>query len=270
MVKFGLVGTNILHSISPQVHKLIFKFFEVNADYKLYDLSNNKEELELEEVIKMVKNKKLKGLNVTTPYKREVIKYIDELTEVAKATNAVNTIYLKDNKLIGDNTDYDGLKYLIQYSNENINNKIVYILGTGGASLTAHYVVEKLGGKPILVSRTPGEVAVNKKVLTSISYKEVSENPDYIINATPIGNPNHLNMTNLSDSQVVNKIVYDLNYRPKVTKLMTQSSHPSYNGILMLVAQAVYANVKWFNLVDYDQERINFIINKVMEVILNE
>lgn len=270
MVKFGLVGNNITHSISPEVHKFLFKIFEIEGDYQLFDLSSNKDELELEEVIKMVKTKKLKGLNVTTPYKREVIKYLDQLTDVAKTMNSVNTIYLKHNKLIGDNTDYDGLKYLIQYSNENINNQTVYILGTGGASQTAYYVVEKLGGKPILVSRTPGEVKVGKVIVNSISYDEVSVLPDFIINATPLGNPNNLDMTNLSDLQVQNKVVFDLNYKPKITKLMTQSNLPSYNGTLMLAAQAVYANVKWFNLVDYDQKRINFMINKVMEVLLNE
>lgn len=273
MDNFGLVGSNIGHSISPLIHQTIFRLLNINANYQIYDI-NREDGGSLEKLINEVRVGKIKGLNVTTPFKVEIIKYLDELTNVSLKTNSVNTIYLKNNKLIGDNTDYKGLEYLIKSSKENIMNKNVYILGSGGASITSYHLVKKMLANPIIVSRNNKEILIkdidskNNYYVNTISYDDVESGSGVIINATPVGNINNLDQTLLKDQQVENKIVFDLNYKPSLTKIMQQGKR-SYNGTLMLIAQAVYANLIWHKL-DLNIIDETNLINEVMEVIENE
>ena len=128
MKKFIVIGNPIEHSLSPELHNYWIKKNGINAIYEKQKLNEN----ELEHFILQVKDKKINGINVTVPFKKTVIPYLDELSVEAQSTQSVNTIYLKNNKVIGHNTDIFGFETSIKKTAYNINNKEVLILGAGG------------------------------------------------------------------------------------------------------------------------------------------
>ena len=128
MKKFLVIGNPIEHSLSPELHNYWIKNNNINAIYEKQKL--NKEQLE--EFISQVKDNKINGINVTVPFKKMVIPYLDELTAEAQSTQSVNTIYKKDNKVIGHNTDIFGFKTSIEKTKYDLENKEVLILGAGG------------------------------------------------------------------------------------------------------------------------------------------
>ena len=139
----GLLGRKLGHSYSPQIHRELGSY-----QYTLFE----KEPQELEEFLK---NGDFEGLNVTIPYKKDVIPYLTELTPVAQRLGAVNTIVRRaDGTLIGHNTDYFGFRYLVQRSGLDVENKKVLVLGSGGASNTAVAVLRELGARVVIISRS--------------------------------------------------------------------------------------------------------------------
>ena len=135
-MKCGLLGRKLSHSYSPQIHSYLGDY-----SYGLFE----KEPEELEDFLR---NGDFTGLNVTIPYKKDVIAYLDELSPVAKKMGAVNTIVRRpDGSLFGHNTDYFGFHYMVQKSGLNVKGKKVLVLGSGGASNTAVAVLEELGAK---------------------------------------------------------------------------------------------------------------------------
>jgi len=136
-MEYGLIGEKLGHSFSKTIHEMI-------ADYK-YELK----EIKKEDFNSFMESKVFKCINVTIPYKKDVIPYLDFISDEAKKIGAVNTIINKDGKLYGYNTDYYGLKLLIQKQNIDLNNKNVLVLGTGGTSLTAKAVLKDLNVKTI-------------------------------------------------------------------------------------------------------------------------
>ena len=128
MKKFLVIGNPIKHSLSPILHNYWIKSNNINATYDKQKLDEN----ELEQLILKVKKKKISGINVTVPFKKTIIPYLEELSLEAEKTQSVNTIYLKDNKVIGHNTDIVGFQTSIEKSEYNLENKEVLILGAGG------------------------------------------------------------------------------------------------------------------------------------------
>ena len=128
MKKYSVIGSPIDHSLSPELHNYWMKKNSINA---VYDKLHVKEE-QLEKTILLLKNNELSGINVTVPYKKAVIKFLDELTDESKATQSVNTIYKINNKLIGHNTDIAGFELAIRHIKYDVHNKKVLILGAGG------------------------------------------------------------------------------------------------------------------------------------------
>ena len=221
-MKSGLLGRKLGHSYSPQIHALMGSY-----SYKLF-------EKEPEEVADFVRNGDFTGINVTIPYKKDVIPCMDELSPMAKRMGAVNTIVRRaDGTLFGHNTDYFGFSSMVQRSGLSVSGKKVLVLGSGGASNTAVKVLEDMQAKVIIVSRS----GVN-------NYQNLHLHKDasVIVNTTPVGMyPNTgVSPVELKDFPKLEGVL-DMIYNPARTQLLLDAEElglPHENGLWMLVAQA--------------------------------
>ena len=229
-MEYGLIGEKLKHSFSKEIHERIGKY-----EYELAELSKD-------EFNTFMLNKNFKAINVTIPYKQEVIKYLDYISDEAKKINAVNTIVNKNGKLYGYNTDYLGFKEMLNHFNIDVTDKNVMILGTGGTANTVSQLVKDLNAKSItFVSRNAKE-----NVITYENVKDYSKEIDVLINTTPV------EMYPNNERQILNSLegfnnlkgVVDVIYNPLRTNLTLkakEASVASCNGLFMLIAQAFYA-----------------------------
>ena len=186
MKKFLVIGNPIEHSLSPILHNYWIKGNGIDAIYEKRKLH----EVELEELVLEIKKKKIDGVNVTVPFKKVIIPFLDELTIEAENTQSVNTLYLKDNKVVGHNTDIIGFETSIEKSEYNVSDKEVLILGAGGVVPSIIFALNKMKVSKIKISNRTKEKADNlKKLFKSIEIKEWGDVPnfDMIINATSLG-----------------------------------------------------------------------------------
>lgn len=228
---YGLLGEHLPHSFSPQIHLALG-----NHDYNLFEVAP--ENLEA-----FMKEHKFKGINVTIPYKKAVIPYLDVVSPEAQKIGAVNTITVRDGKLYGDNTDYFGFVYMLQKSGISIKGKKTVVLGGGGASATVQAVLHDFGAKEVIV------VDLN----TENNYKNLYLHYDgeIIVNTTPVGMyPNNLkSLVNLDDFKNLSGVL-DVVYNPLKTKLILDAEErniPCSAGLSMLVAQAKKAHEIFFD-----------------------
>lgn len=224
---FGLIGRKLSHSFSPQIHS-----FFGNYEYKLWEMEEN-------DVGAFLNKRDFDGINVTIPYKKTVIPYLDTISDTAKKIGSVNTVIKQhDGKLFGDNTDYFGFKYMLTHAINDITNKKCIILGSGGACLTVQHVLKDMGAKEIVIISRSGDN----------NYQNISRhfNADIIINTTPVGMyPNNgaspIDLTCFCNC----KLVLDLIYNPAKTALILQAEKLGIkcaNGLSMLVAQGKLAS----------------------------
>lgn len=219
---YGLLGRKLGHSYSPQIHALLGDY-----EYRLF-------EVEPQDLEAFLKKREFGGINVTIPYKKDVLPYLSGISDNAKRIGAVNTIIVKeDGGLYGDNTDYDGFLCLVQKSGFQVKGKKALVLGTGGASLPISAVLSDLGAREVVFISRSGEN----------NYQNLSRHADadLIVNTTPVGMyPNNLKAP-LSLSEFPNLSgVLDIVYNPQKTKLILDAERlgiPAYSGLLMLVAQ---------------------------------
>ena len=186
MKKFLVIGNPIEHSLSPKLHNYWIKSNNIDAIYEKKKLDKD----ELGDVVLKIKQKKIEGINVTVPFKKTIIPFLNELTAEAESTQSVNTLYLKDNKVIGHNTDIVGFETSIKKSKFNIFNKEVLILGAGGVVPSIIFALKKMKVSKIKISnRTIGKAENLKKLFKNIEIIEWGKIPnfDVIINATSIG-----------------------------------------------------------------------------------
>jgi shikimate dehydrogenase len=249
MKKFLVIGNPIEHSFSPKLHNYWIKNNGIDAIYEKQKL----DEGGLEQIILQIKNKKIDGANVTVPFKRAVIPFLDELTSEAENTQSVNTIYLKNDKVIGHNTDIIGFETSIEMSEYNVFNKEVLILGAGGVVPSIIFALKKMKVSKIKISNRTKEKAENlKKLFKDIEIKEWGDVPnfDMIINATSLGLKKEDNL-NLDFSSITgNKFFYDVIYNPDETnflKIGKKLGNKILNGKLMFVYQALSAFNIWHN-----------------------
>ena len=225
----GLLGRKLGHSYSPQIHESL-------GSYR-YDLF----EKEPEEVGDFLKSGAFTGLNVTIPYKKDVIPFLDELSPIAKRLSAVNTIVRRtDGSLIGHNTDYFGFRYLVERSSLAVGGKKVLVLGSGGASNTAVAVLRELGAEVIIISRS-GENHYNNLHL----HRDAS----VIVNTTPVGMYPNTGVSPVDLNQFPElEGVLDAIYNPARTRILLDAEEKglvAVNGLWMLVAQAK-ESAEWF------------------------
>ncbi|MCK9166271.1 MAG: hypothetical protein WCS12_00130 [Acholeplasmataceae bacterium] len=254
-MKLALIGKNISHSYSLKLHRLLKEFYQLKLSYQILDLK-------ADEIEGFLNGGKYQGYNVTTPYKEEVIPYLDRLEGVAKELNVVNTIVYKDGKKLGYNTDYEALKAVVD--NLEISGKEVFVLGTGGSAKMVAYLFDLKGYQVTMVSRNKNNKKHFKNV---IDYQDLSKINylNTVVNATPIGSVSFLKNPLLKSKQEID-LVIDLVYNPPLTPLM-KSAKRSVNGLEMLIRQAIYSESLWFNKVlKSDQKTIQYI----KEVLINE
>ena len=186
MKKYLVIGNPINHSLSPKLHNKWFKTTEIEAVYDKKKI----EEKDLREIINEVKNEKIDGINVTVPFKKAVIPFLDELTPEARKVESVNTILKKNNKVVGANTDIYGFEASLAYQNFELKNKKIFILGAGGVVSSLIYVLKKFGVEKITISnRTKKKVEDLKKIYSDLEVIDWGQNIEFdmIINATSLG-----------------------------------------------------------------------------------
>jgi shikimate dehydrogenase len=258
-----LLGNPVEHSLSPALHNELCRLNKFDGLYAAFAPSKE----ELGHAVQGLKAIGCIGFNVTYPYKEDVITYLDELDEDAKTLNAVNTVLIQNNRLIGYNTDAYGFQQLLIRNNIDVKNKKACILGTGGASRAVALALKKQGVDRIdFYSRTKSE--------NTLSYDEFEDNKteySIIINGTPLGMGHYKNILpieplNLNESTVV----VDLIYNPNSTKLLTIASENGYNivnGYDMLYYQGLKAYSIWTGInVDYYEDIKKMLITGSEEI----
>jgi shikimate dehydrogenase len=249
MKKYFVIGNPIDHSLSPKLHNYWLKENNIDAIYDKKKI----EEKDLQTAILEVKEKKTEGINVTVPFKKSVIPYLDKLSPEAEQTQSVNTIILTDDILVGHNTDISGFTKAIKDLNFNIEGKKVLILGAGGVVPSIIFALKSMRVQEIIISNRTKEKAENLKVLfNDLKILEWGDLTDFhmIINATSLGLNNET--INLDFSSLGHdKLFYDVIYNPQETpflKMGKQLGNTTENGKTMFVYQALEAFKLWHNM----------------------
>ena len=262
MKKFFVIGNPIEHSLSPKLHNFWIKENNIDAIYDKKKL----EESEIESFIYQIKQEKIIGLNVTIPFKKTVISYLDELSPEADQTQSVNTIISDNDNLVGYNTDIIGFVKAIESLNYNMKGKKVFILGAGGVVPSIVFALKKMGALEIIVSNRTKEKAENlKKQFKNLKVLDWGNIPDFdvVINATSMG----LNkeVINLDFSNIGNgKLFYDVIYNPKETNFLKggkKLGNQAENGKMMFIYQAFEAFKLWHGI----EPKINSDTLKLLE-----
>ena len=250
MKKYLVIGNPIEHSLSPKLHNHWIKENNIDAIYDKKQLN----ESDIEEIVDEVKKGEIDGINVTVPFKKSVIPFLDQLTALAKEVQSVNTIFKKDDKIIGDNTDIGGFEKGLKYINYDLKNKNVFILGAGGVASSIILALKRLGAAKIILSnRTKKKADDLKKKYSDLEIINWGETPDFnvIINATSLGLKSDdqikLNYTDIG----TNKLFYDIIYNPSKTKFLSkaeQFGNQIENGKMMFIYQAQLAFRIWHNI----------------------
>ena len=264
MKKFLVIGNPIEHSLSPDLHNYWIKKNGINAIYEKQKLNED----QLEQYISKVRDKKIDGINVTVPFKKIIIPYLDELSTEAKSTQSVNTIYQKDNKVIGHNTDIFGFRASIEKTKYDLENKEVLILGAGGVVPSIIFSLIKMKVSKITISNRTLEKAENLrkiyKDLEIIKWGDIS-NFDMIINATSLGLKKEDNLNFDFSSISGNKLFYDVIYNPSETnflKIGRELGNKTLNGKLMFIYQAVSAFKIWHEKTPQIDENVIKLLDK--------
>lgn len=255
--KYGLIGKTLVHSYSKEIHEALGRY-----QYQLFSLAED-------EMPDFINARDFRGLNVTIPYKKDVIPLCDEVTDLARGIGAVNTLFWKnasgtgssesisqeDKILVGHNTDYEGFLYAASRAGIDFEGKGVLILGTGGTSLMARRAAaDQNAAKIYIASRHPetdppsGSEIQDAGILSTVSYDqlpEIADSIDVIVNTTPVGTfPNNMQqvirLKDFPDCQAVIDVIYN----PFKTALLLEAEKLGLkytNGLPMLVAQATAA-----------------------------
>ena len=262
MRKYIVLGNPIEHSLSPLLHNYWIKKNNIKATYDkmLVDRKN------IGNIVLQVKKKEIQGVNVTVPYKRDIIPFIDQLSPEAEATQSVNTIYLSEGQTIGHNTDIAGFELSLKKIKYDVYNKKILILGAGGVVPSIIFALYKMNVSSITISnRTKAKAIDLKKNFKNLEVIDWGIIPDFdmIINATSVGlNKNDtldLDFSNVKD----NKLFYDVIYNPQETnflKIGKMLGNISENGMMMFIYQAHQAFTIWHNIMpEINDETINIL-----------
>jgi len=264
MKKYLVIGNPINHSLSPKLHNYWFKENNIDAVYDKKKLDEN----ELKNIISEVKEKKINGINVTVPFKKAVIPFIDELSPEAKDTQSVNTIYFQNGITIGHNTDIAGFELAIKYANYDISNKKIFILGAGGVVPSIIYSLKKMKASKITLSNRTKEKAENlKKLFKDLEIIDWGEKLDFdmIINATSIGLNNEDEIKIDFSSIGSNKFFYDVIYNPKETIFLKKAKmlgNQVENGKMMFIYQAHQAFTLWHKIMPEIDNNVIKLLDK--------
>ena len=262
MKKYLVIGNPINHSLSPKLHNHWIKKNKINAVYDKKQINEN----DIKSVISEVRNGKIEGINVTVPFKKSVIPFMDELSPEANESQSVNTIYYQSGKVIGHNTDISGFELGIKYSKYDVNNKVVFILGAGGVVSSIIVALKKMGASKIIISnRTKTKAVELKKIFVGLEIVDWGETPifDMVINATSIGLKNEDEIKLDYTGVGTGKFFYDVIYNPKETIFLKRAKlfgNKTENGKMMFIYQAHQAFTIWHkSMPEIDDETINLL-----------
>jgi shikimate dehydrogenase len=266
MISLGLVGFPLAHSLSPIIHDAALRYCGLKGNYSLFPVSLDDVQ-GLEGLLASVRGGSILGLNVTIPYKQKVIPLLDGLTQVAQAVGAVNTIYMQNGKLIGDNTDAPGFladmhRYLGTDSEERAEGKKSLVLGAGGAACAVVYALVNAGWQVALAARRPEQTRVlvakfqnQGSNITRIDYDTDAflaavSGSSLVVNTTPVGMYPAVNASPWPGGSPMPRraVVYDLVYNPRETKFVQDARFEglrAIGGLGMLVEQAAMAFNIW-------------------------
>ena len=271
--KFAIIGSPVSHSLSPIMHNYWFKKYNIDAEYDPLDIDKS----EIQNVIDKIKNKEIKGINVTLPYKKSVISFLSKTINDANETHSVNTVMLDEkNNLIGENTDVFGFQaaYLKSIPNQEKKNKKVLVLGAGGVAPSIILALLKSKIHNITLSNRTYEKSLflkkNFKNLSIIKWNDLSieiNKFDIIINATSLGlNSNDEFNSDFSNFKK-NMVYIDTIYNPAETKMIKyfkSNKIRTHNGLNMLIYQGQKAFYLWNKInPEVDDELLKLLESKL-------
>ena len=254
-----LIGNPVSHSLSPKIHNQFFKENNIKAFYETKCI----EKLD-KSIIENFYNNKILGINITLPYKQDIMEFVYKIDEDAKNINAINTLLYTDKGYIAYNTDIDGIKISLLENKIDIKNKNALVLGAGGSGYTASYLLVKEGANVILSNRTYAKAIGLKAHIKDILGKDIFiedikdinklKNIDLVINTTSVGFYSNSEKEILKQEFFNNNnncFVMDIIYNPKITPLLALAKKNGIkctNGFSMLVYQALKAQEIWQNI----------------------
>ena len=244
MKKFFVIGNPIQHSKSPTVHNYWFGKYNINSDYDKIQT----DEKGLSKIVHQIKLDEIHGVNITVPFKQIIIPYLDELSDQAKLSNSVNTVFKRAGKIIGDNTDIFGFRQSLEEVTLNKPLKSALLIGSGGVAPSIIVALKEMGMEQIyLTNRTEEKAIALQKKFTSlvkvVSWSDLKINlmVDIIINATSLGLPGSSNLEIPFDKLNQNTFVYDVIYNPLETTFLKKAKEKNcivINGLKMFLYQA--------------------------------
>ena len=254
MRKYLVIGNPIAHSLSPLIHNYWMK------QHKLIDSSYEKKKIEIkdiESIVKQVRNDEIKGVNVTVPFKKEVIPFLDRLDSVALSTQSVNTLCKVKNEVWGYNTDAKGFDESLTWNNIDYRDKNIFILGAGGVTSSIIHNLIFTANKIFITNRTKEKAEQLKKFsdltgkkIEIIDWGQTPKNCDLVINTTSVGLKKDENLGLDFKDYENNKDVlfYDLIYNPEETNFLMGAKlrgNKTMNGKMMFLHQARIAFQIW-------------------------
>jgi shikimate dehydrogenase len=256
----GLIGYPLGHSLSPKIHTAALKACGLEGDYSLFPIHPDGKQ-GLKNLLARVHAGEITGLNVTIPHKQNAIPLLDELTDTAKSIGAVNTIYLRENKLIGHNTDAQGFltdlnRFIDKRQPQIANRKSAIILGAGGSARAVVYALVNDGWNVTLAAR---RIEQAKQLADSFMHHELHimtftdlrlSTFDLIVNTTSVGMTPNVDQSPLPENSSLSQhtMIYDLVYNPLETKLVKDARAQGLSattGLGMLIEQAALAFEIW-------------------------
>ena len=257
--QLGLIGYPLGHSLSPKIHMAALKACHLQGNYSLFAISPEDTQA-LREVLTHVRTGELHGLNVTIPHKQNVLPLLDELTPTAQVIGAVNTIYWRENKLIGDNTDVAGfladLKRFLATEPRGRRESNALVLGAGGSARAVVYALVNDSWNVFIAARRIEQAQELARQFDNITVRELNfqtfdlSNLQLIVNTTPIGMTPNIDQSPLPENLSLpsNTFIYDLVYNPRETKLVRDACAQGLQattGLGMLIEQAALAFELW-------------------------
>jgi shikimate dehydrogenase len=260
MIQLGLIGYPLSHSLSPKIQNAALKACGLEGDYSLFPIAPDDKD-GLKNLLENVRSGEITGLNVTIPHKQNVIELMDELTPTAKAIGAVNVIYMRNGKLIGDNTDAPGFlsdlkRFLSEHLSKTVRGKSALVLGAGGSARAVVYALINDGWNVTIAARRIEQAEqlassfTNHKLQITNFINLQLPNFQLIVNTTPVGMTPNTDQSPLPENVTLSNgcVVYDLVYNPRETKLVRDvraNGLQAVTGLGMLIEQAALAFELW-------------------------
>lgn len=275
MKKYLVIGNPIEHSLSPLVHNFWFKKYRISES--VYE-KKKIESSDLKNIVDQVRNEKIKGINITVPFKKEIIPFLDALKGDAQLTLSVNTLCKNNNEVIGFNTDTEGFKNSLLNEKIDYKNKKILIIGAGGVSSSILAAFIKTSKKIYITNRTRtkadelkklGEASLTllgreKEIIEVVDWGKTSEICDIIVNTTSVGliKGENLNL-DFKEYNNTSSLFYDLIYNPKDTNFLKEAKlrgNKIMNGKMMFLWQAQIAFHMWTGIeASIDKELIKLV-----------